>query len=357
MQQGNIIMRQLSAIIFTLIFCFCFTSTIYAKTKPFSERSDVKSFVDHMVKTHQFDKKQLNTWFNEVVIQKEVLAKIAKPAEALQWYQYEPIFLTPERVAAGTKFWQENAETLQKAAKIYGVSPEIIVAILGVETFYGQRSGKYGVFDSLATLAFEYPPRAKFFRSELESFLLLARKEKWDPKAIKGSYAGAMGYPQFIASSYHKFGIDFDENGQCDLLNNTEDTIGSIAHYFKQNGWEPHKPVAFKAHVSGETFKKAIASKQNPKPSHTLSELVALGIKPVLPLPLKTYGQMPMALIALDNKEGKEYWLGTQNFYAITRYNHSDMYAMAVYLLSEQVKAEYGKLPALPAPPLKGIAS
>lgn len=331
-------MRTLILSLFITLFGL---SSLPLSAKNFADREDVQAFIQHMHQKHQFNKKQLTQWLNQVEIQSDVLTSIAKPAESLTWARYEPIFLTPERVKAGVEFWQQNTALLERASKTYGIPPEIIVSILGVESYYGQKKGKYPVFDSLATLAFDYPPRSKFFKSELEQFLLLARGEEWDPKSIKGSYAGAMGCPQFIASSYHNYAIDFNKDGKRDLLNCIDDAVGSIANYFKSHGWQTNQPIAIKAKTQGKAFEKAIASRSNPKPTYKLASLADLGVKPATTLPAKPYDQMPFALIALDTKQGKEYWLGAQNFYVITRYNHSEMYAMAVYLLSEQIKTQY----------------
>lgn len=255
---------RLFRIVLTVLCCLMVAQSAQAQKKRLTDRSDVKAFVQHMVKTHQFDKKQLETWLNQVQIQPEVLKSIAKPAESLPWYRYEPIFLTPERVNAGVQFWQENAATLTKASEVYGVPPEIIVAILGVETFYGKRAGKYGVFDSLVTLAFDYPPRAKFFRSELEQFLLLARTEKWDPKSIKGSYAGAMGYPQFIASSYHRFAVNLMKitNGICCIRAKTPSA--ALETILKPMVGNPINPLHSKRRWKANNFSKRLPAKPIP---------------------------------------------------------------------------------------------
>lgn len=329
-------MRQL----FLAMVCVFYSLTaLAAANQTLTQREDVKTFVQHMVKQHQFNRKQLENWLNQVEIQQEVLTSIAKPAESLPWYRYEPIFLTSDRIKAGVAFWQDNKVSLEKASKKYGVPPEIIVSILGVESFYGQKKGKYPVFDSLATLAFDYPPRSKFFKDELEQFLLLAREQNWDPKSIRGSYAGAMGCPQFIASSYHHYAVDFNQDGKRDLINSIDDAIGSVAHYFHAHGWEANRPIAIPAKSQGDRFEKMIASRANPKPVYKIATLAEAGVKPKIALPAKD-ADLSFALIALQNKENKDYWLGAQNFYVITRYNHSEMYAMVVYLLSERIKAE-----------------
>jgi len=329
----------------TLLLClFSFTIVAHAA---FTDHPPVKQFIQHMVQKHHFSESELEACLNQVTIQTEVLTAIAKPAESKPWKHYQTVFLTPERIEQGVVFWQTHAQTLKKAQEKFGVPPEIIIAIIGVETFYGKRTGQYPVLDSLATLAFHYPPRATFFLSELEEFLLLAREEKWDPKQIKGSYAGAMGTPQFIASSYRRYAIDFSGQGQRNLLTNTADAIGSVSHYFKVHGWQPGQPVVFAAQVEGEKFKTIVASKANPKPSHTLQQLPTWGVR-VNETKEKTHPYLShnFALLSLEGHQGTEYWLGAQNFYVITRYNHSDHYAMAAYLLSEKIKAAYEKTAA-----------
>lgn len=327
--------KKIALLFFTFFYCF-FTHSLFAtaETTPLTQRADVKAFIQRMVNQHHFDEKQLNTWFNQANVQPSIIASISKPAEVLPWHRYEAIFLTPQRIQEGAAFLQTHAKTLKAAQQKYGVPPEIIAAILGVETFYGTRTGQYNVLDSLITLGFDYPPRSKFFLSELEQFLLLARDEKWDPTQIKGSYAGAMGYPQFISSTYKHYAVDFNDNGKRDLFSSMDDAIGSIGHYFKSHGWQPNGLIALPATVKGEKYKSIIASKGNPKPNHSLQNMLPLGIH----TQAKADPQHPFAFIALEGKNGPEYWLGSQNFYVITRYNHSDHYAMAVYNLSQEIK-------------------
>ncbi len=325
--------------IFVTILCLFSLITARAEDKPLSARPEVKAFIQMMVTKHQFDKAQLTSWLNNAKIQPSILKAIAKPAEKSTWARYEPIFLTQKRIDEGVAFWQQHKEALNKAEKEYGVPPQIIIAIIGVETFYGKNVGQYSVLDSLVTLGFDYPPRAKFFLSELEEFLLLAKEQGWDPTQVKGSYAGAMGKPQFISSSYRRYAVDFHHKGQRDLINNVDDAIGSVANYFKLNGWKKGEAVAYSAKATGDKFKEAIAASNNPKPNTSLQKLSELGIKPVskhLKDPKQNF-----ALIGLEGKDGHEYWLGAHNFYVITRYNRSSLYAMAVYQLSEKIKNGY----------------
>lgn len=320
-----------------IIFSLLCSTLLFAQTsKPLTARKDVQQFINHMVKKHHFDKKQLTTWLNAAHIQPDILKSIAKPAEKLPWYRYEPIFITPKRISEGVDFYQQNYKALKRAEKEYGVPAQIIAAIIGVETFYGKHKGKNSVLDALVTLGFDYPPRKEFFISELEHFLLLAREEHWDPTQIKGSYAGAMGTPQFMPSSYRKFAVDFNGHGKRDLINNTNDAIGSVANYFKASGWKPYQPIAIYTQIKSDKFKAHLASKANPKPNLTYTQLKELGIH----LPNNLTGHQ-FALMEFEGEKKPEYWLGAHNFYVITRYNHSDRYAMAVFTLSKEIKAGY----------------
>jgi membrane-bound lytic murein transglycosylase B len=221
---------------------------------------------------------------------------------------------------------------LERVEAELGVDAQVIVAIIGVETRYGGNTGSHQVLDALSTLAFDYPPRSKFFSSELEQYLILAREEDIDVLNTKGSYAGAMGYGQFIPSSYRRFAIDFDQDGRRDLWDSPADIIGSVANYMHMHGWTPGTTVAVRASVSGDKYQAL--SEQGLKPQFTVKDLRREGITPAAVVPEDARA----ALIALENKKGPEYWLGMNNFYVITRYNHSPLYAMAVYQLSEEIR-------------------
>ncbi len=299
----------------------------------YAQRSDVQQFIDEMVEKHGFAREDLMVRFASVKRLDGVLEAISRPAEkVLTWEDYRPIFVTSSRIKKGNKFLQENRETLKRAEKEYGVPAEIITAIIGVETYYGRRSGKIQVFDSLVTLGFDYPPRSPFFLSELEQFLLLMREEDVDAREIRGSYAGAMGMPQFISSSYRHYAVDFDGDGKRDLLNNTTDVIGSVANYFNVHGWKTGGQVVIPARVNG-----SIEETRNKLKPHTrIADLAAEGVAPEAAV-----GKEEKAtVITLKGKKGKEYWLGLDNFYVITRYNHSALYAMAVYQLSLEFDAQ-----------------
>jgi len=297
-----------------------------------------KEFVDQMVQKHGFEANSLNTLLNSAKVRKPILEAIARPAEKrLNWGQYRKIFLTKSRTAGGLKFWKENAETLQRASEKYGVPPQIIVAIIGVETRYGKHTGGYPVLDALVTLGFHYPKRGKFFRSELSHFLRLAREENLDPHEPSGSYAGAMGRPQFISSSYRSYAVDFDGDKKRDIWNNNVDVIGSVANYFARHAWKAGKPVAQRVQGVNKNHKSII--KAGYKPSIKIADLQAKGIKLREPLP----AQSKAALLELKTEKGNQHWLAMDNFYVITRYNHSPLYAMAVFQLSEAIKALHEK--------------
>ncbi|MCC6209036.1 MAG: lytic murein transglycosylase B [Gammaproteobacteria bacterium] len=303
-----------------------------AEEPAFSTRPDVSSFIDRMVMDHAFDRDSLAKLLDQVAPREDIIAAISRPAESKPWYKYRPIFLTPERIRQGAEFMAANAETLTRAEAAYGIPPEIVTAIIGVETFYGRQAGGYRVIDALATLAFDYPPRSTYFLSELEQYLLLTREEEIDPLTIKGSYAGAMGKPQFMPSSYRNFAVDFDGDSKRDLWNNTEDAIGSVARYLGEHGWEPHQPVTSLASVEGDGYQTYLDQGLMPKTS--LGEMLKSGVAPVQPLP----EDLSTVLIRLEGENAPEYWLGFKNFYVITRYNRSPLYAMAVYQLSEELR-------------------
>ncbi|WP_416305080.1 lytic murein transglycosylase B [Neptunicella sp. SCSIO 80796] len=293
-----------------------------------------QTFVDRMVSKHQFDAAQLTELLQTTHKQQTIIDAIQRPWEAKPWYQYYPIFLTEKRRNDGVEFWLKHAEALQKAEQQSGVPAEIIVAILGVESNFGTHQGNHSVLDSLYTLGFHYPARAKFFTSELEQFLLLCREEKFDPRLIQGSYAGAMGWGQFIASSYRHYAVDFDQDSIRDLLNNPEDAIGSVANYFQKNGWKKGQPVAFKAKLTNSDVESLLS--KNLKPEHQWQQVQRRGIS----IDGSLDNHTPVKLLQFDLSQGHEYWVGLNNFYTITRYNHSPLYAMAVYQLSQQIKQQ-----------------
>lgn len=301
------------------------------------QRGEYLAFKKTMVEQHQFDPQALDKLFAGVVPQQSIIDAMNRPAEGLPWYKYRPIFLTPSRIENGVKFWAKHEALLNRAEQTYGVAPEIIVGIIGVETLYGKFIGKHRVIDAIATLGFDYPKRSKFFTSELEQFLLLAGEEKFDPTKPVGSYAGAMGLPQFISSSYRNYAVDFNGNGKRDLYNEHADIIGSVANYFVKHGWQSGQPVARPATVTAAAAK--LAFDDDRLPPYSVQQLSQAGTRYDGP-PLAA--ALPADLLKLEVENGLEHWLLLKNFYVITRYNHSPLYAMAVFQLAEAIRQKRG---------------
>lgn len=299
------------------------------------EREDVRLFIDEMSKKHGFNIDELDEIFQKVEFSGSVIDAISRPAETLPWHKYRPIFLAPARIQLGVQFWRRNRESLKRAEVQFGVPAEVLVAVIGVETRYGKNMGKYAVINSLSTLAFDYPERSSFFRSELEQYLLLTKEQGFDPMALKGSYAGAMGIPQFISSSYRNYAIDFDQDGVIDIWNSMDDAIGSIGNYFKLHGWLQGKQVAMPAVVKGNKYKQLVTD--DLRPVNTVDELRRYNIMSSTRLAPDTM----VKLLVLEDRNSNEYWLGLGNFYVITRYNNSALYAMAVYQLADEIKSSY----------------
>lgn len=299
------------------------------------EIKEVNGFVDYMVSTYNFDRNELQLLFNKANKSERVLAAISKPAEALPWYKYRPLFLQPDRIKQGLAFWKKYESILKRAETEYGVPARYIVAIIGVETRYGANKGNDRVIDALYTLAFHYPKRSAFFINELEQFLLLTREQQINPLSLKGSYAGAMGMPQFIPSSYRNYAVDFDHDGKIDIWNDPADAIGSVANYFKEHGWKKGEDVVFPGKVTDRKYRDVLDSDM--KPGIPVDKLQDYGIHYEEKISPGTF----VNVISLDGKEGDEIWLGLNNFYVITRYNHSPLYAMAVYQLAEAIQNKY----------------
>lgn len=320
-------MKRLHALLAGLL---AWSATIGAAMPPEQEDA-IRAFADEMASKHGFDSRALGNLLSKATIQEDILKAMSRPAEAKPWYEYRTIFLTDARIEGGARFWREQEALLRRAEQEYGVAPEIIVAILGVETRYGGNVGKHRVLDALATLTFAYPPRASYFRKELEAFLLLARDERLDPTEARGSYAGAMGLAQFMPSSYRTYAVDFDGDGRRNLTQSPADAIGSIANYLKRHGWQRGGPITVPARISGRPVDDLVAAGM--EPSLSQDRLAAQGVVPDVSLPAGALA----SLVKLEGRWGPEYWLGLKNFYAITRYNHSNLYAMAVYQLSREI--------------------
>lgn len=299
------------------------------------ERPDVRAFIDSMVAAHGYDEQSLVATLTAAESQPAILEAISRPAEkTLTWPEYRAIFITDERIDAGVGFWREHAESLERISEATGVAPEILVGVIGVETYFGRITGKYRVLDALATLAFDYPPRSSFFTKELAQFLLLVREEDMRATAATGSYAGAMGAPQFMPSSFRAYAVDASDDGKRDIWNDWQDVIGSVANYFVEHGWREGMPVAARATL-GSLW-------DGPLPGNTLEatdtvrSLSDRGVVFATDLPGDHAGQ----LVTLEGGSDTEYWVGFHNFFVITRYNRSVMYAMAVHQLGLEIAAE-----------------
>ena len=327
-------MQRMTKLCFALI-ALVFSSFLQADGA-FTQRKDVQQFINFMVKQHGFNKQQLTSLMSEVVLQPQIIESMNKPYEKKTWDVYKQLFLTPQRVQGGIDFWKANQASLLKAEKQYGVPANIIVAIIGVETIYGKNQGNYRVIDALSTLAFNYPSRSKFFTKELGEFLLLCREHKVAPTQYLGSYAGAMGKPQFMPSSYRSYAANFTGHSHKDLMNDDQAVIASVANYFHKHGWQFNQGVAQQAKVSGSQYKHINTAYKTA--IYTTTQLARSGIKP---LTASINQPNKAGLIELITNQGPEFWLAYPNFYVITRYNTSPQYAMAVYLLSQQLKHQW----------------
>jgi membrane-bound lytic murein transglycosylase B len=303
----------------------------------YAGRPEVQAFVDELTRRHGFAKAELVRVFTHVQRAEPVLEAIARPAERVRsWEEYRALLLTERRIAEGVQFWKKYPRTLERAERKYGVPPEYVVAIIGVETFYGRNTGNWRVVDALTTLAFDYPPRAGFFRSELEQYLLFARNAGIDVFSVRGSYAGAMGLPQFMPSSARAYAVDFDGNGHIDLLKSRSDAIGSVANFLKVHGWQRDADVLVQARVTGDAWRSYADGRWEPR--HSMTELRQAGIEFDSPSPAGAAG----ALIELASAERpSDFRVGLRNFYVITRYNRSAFYAAVVADLARELKTAY----------------
>ena len=309
----------------------------------YSQREDVQTYIAQLSTQYGFDTTRLEKLLGAAQRKRNILEAIARPAERHKpWHEYRDLFVSPLRIEGGVEFWSENSTVLERATQRFGVPPEIIVAIIGVETWYGRRTGSFRVVDALTTLAFDYPPRARFFLSELTEFLLLAREENKDPLTFKGSYAGAMGYGQFIPSSFRAYAIDFDGDGTRDIWNSTIDAIGSVGNYFARHGWRGDGPVALQVEVAGTRAEKIM--NESLKLNYDIAELVKLGVKIPMSNDDRLNGDTKAALFRMIGDNGPEYWVGLNDFFVITRYNHSSMYALAVFQLGQAIRQRAERL-------------
>jgi membrane-bound lytic murein transglycosylase B len=301
------------------------------------EQENVVTFIDEMVNEHAFDRAALSAVLSKAEIKPSIITKISTPAERkLNWADYRKIFITKERINAGVTFWHENREMLERIALETGVPIEMIVGIIGVETYFGRITGKDRVIDALATLAFDYPPRSSFFRKELKAFLILAREEELDPTEPLGSYAGAMGRPQFMPSSFRAYAVDSTGDGKRDIWNNWADVAGRIANYFLAHRWRANEEVVTQATLSSG-WKAAVPAPANTlEMTDTVESLTKKGVMFATDLCADSKGQ----LLTYEGDDGIEHWVGFHNFFVITKYNRSVMYALAVHQLGQMIAAK-----------------
>jgi peptidoglycan lytic transglycosylase B len=331
--------------IIALLALYPAVAPVHAVTLP-----GIPEFIDEMVAKHKFKRAELEKVFDVAQDVPSVIDAISRPSTSKPWPEYRANFVNPQRIKLGLEFWHKYRKTLRRAELKYGVPQDIIVAVIGVETIYGQDAGNFRTLDALTTLAFGYPQRAAFFRSELENFLLLAREQQFDLLSVKGSYAGALGIPQFMPSSYRVYAVDFNGNRSINLLHEDRDAIGSVANFLKVFGWigdapgalhstDAEKslhstraggipPIAVRARVSDQVCVGDITTPR------TLAAWSAAGIVPDGSLP----DNLAARLIDFTVGDGKEFWLVFNNFEVVTRYNNSDYYAMSVFQLAEALK-------------------
>jgi len=289
---------------------------------------------------HELDQEKVLLFLQDARFKQSIVDAISRPAEAKPWYDYRPIFITDKRIKGGIEFWKENEKLIAQASEQFGVDPQFIVAIIGVETLYGRITGSYRVLDALTTLSFYYPDtgndRSAFFSSELMNFFILGDEERISLDDVTGSYAGAMGLGQFMPSSYREYAVDLDGDGRRDLWSSMADIIGSVANYLHRHGWEPGQPVSYPAIVS-DNADMNLVTKRDFKPKKSVTEIAGGGFKSAEPVS----GDKLAAVAGLEEEDGYHYWLTFKNFYVITRYNRSPLYAMAVFELSEAILAGF----------------
>jgi membrane-bound lytic murein transglycosylase B len=296
--------------------------------------SDVEVFIAEMVQKHQFEAGALRKLFGQAQSRPAILRAISAPGTARPWHEFRRLNLDPARIKGGLAFWRQHAAALERANREYGVPEELIVATIGIETLYGRVTGTHRVLDALTTLAFQYPPRAELFRSQLEEYLLMLRETGLDPLKVRGSYAGAIGIPQFLPGSYRRYAVDFDGDGRRDLMGSPADAIGSVANYYKAHGWKPGAAVVVLARTDGSGTDALL--EMGIKPQLKVVELKRFGVTPSAPVEEGAEA----ALIVVETESGPRYWLGLNNFYVITRYNRSVNYAMAVHELAQELRAQ-----------------
>lgn len=325
-------------VFFSLILVFKFTFASSSQTTQYLLiNTDVKTFMKHMEKKYHFKKNKLSYFMKHAKYFPAVIALVKQPFEKKPWNYYHDYFVSEKYIRPGAVYWEAHKKILAKVSKKYGVNPAIIVAIIGIESYYGLLPGKYQEIGALSTLAFYYPPRSNFFKKELSEYLILSRDENLSVLKVTGSYAGAIGIPQFMPSSYRMYGIRFSKSGKINLINDHADAIASIANYLKKAGWRAGQPIAIKARTPAKIDNQLISN--NAFPNISLNKLAKHHIYPEKKLSSKS----KVALIKLNETKTDIYWITFPNFYAIMRYNPSTNYAMAVYQLSQAIQDLYEK--------------
>ena len=309
----------------------------------YAARADVRAFIDEMASVHGYNRVVLKRAFAAARYQPRIVEAMQRPLlEPPKWYDYVPQFVSPARVEGGVAYWNAHAGELERVEQRFGVPPEIVVAILGVETYYGRNTGKHRALDALTTLAFDYPRRAAFFRGELKEFLLLVRDQRVDPAVPTGSFAGALGVPQFMPGSYREFAVDFDGDGRIDLWTSPADIVGSVGSYLARHDWQRGQPVLLPAAIAEDSLPAVQRrldggiSERRSAQAWSADGVAASGAPPDL-------APDPVALLMLEEKdadgvESESYWIACHNFYVLTRYNRSRLYASAVYALATAIR-------------------
>jgi len=323
-----------AAAVLAWVFCVMLLGGVAAPAAAQTEVSaEVEAFIEEMAQKHRFRRAQLRRLFAQAQVRPSIIRAMSAPRTARPWYEFRALYVSTERIEGGVKFWQQHAETVGRASRVYGVPEEVIVATIGIETLYGRNTGTFKVLDALTTLAFNYPPRAEYFRRELEEYLLLAREVGFDPLFVKGSFAGAIGVPQFMPSSYRSYAVDFDRDGKRDLVGTPADAIGSVANYYRSFGWREGEAVIVPVDAGSNTIDPALLGEI--KPQLSVGELRRRGVVPLAPVS----DEMEAALFMVETESGPRYFFGLNNFYVVTRYNRSVNYALAVVELADALKS------------------
>lgn len=308
------------------------TVAAHAQTKDWVElKPEVEELVLRMVREHQFDAGELRDMFAQFKPNKTIIKAFNTPATSKPWHYFQKLYVTSSRINGGVAFWKKHAQLLERARAKYGVPEEVVTSIIGIESFYGKRTGRFQVAEALYTLGFEVPRRSQFFQGQFEHFLLLTRENGFDPLEVKGSFAGAMGIPQFIPSSYRDYAVDFDEDGRTDLWNSVADAVGSVANYLSRFGWNDGEQVVVRAKLSDRDTDRL--ESLGVKPALTMKQFRTRGVEPIGEVSDDTEG----GFFILEDKKGVQHWISLNNFYVITRYNRSKNYAMAVHQLSQEI--------------------